>query len=290
MGEDDGEPEDERSFTAQKGWRRITILAAGSAFNLVAGFVIVTVIILLVSQTRNYGGTTVAALADGFPLEGADGLMPGDRIVSINGERLYYMDDFSILMQIAAGKPINLTVQRGDETVALRDFPLERREYIDDGVAVMRYGITFNSVNATTWEKFKYSCYTTMNFVRLIRLSLAQLFSGAVGVRDLSGPVGIVDAMNNVAQSAPSASAAILNIAHLTAFIGVNLAVMNMLPLPALDGGRILFIFITWVAEKIMRRRVDPKYEGYIHTAAMVLLMGFMVFILVNDVVKLVNG
>jgi regulator of sigma E protease len=260
MGEDDGEPEDDRSFTAQKGWRRITILAAGSVFNLVAGFIIVTVIILLFSQTRSYGGTTIVQLADGFPLEGADGLMAGDRLVSINGERLYYMDDFSILMQIASGKPIDLTVRRGDETIALSGFPLERREYIDDGVAVVRYGITFNSVEATTWEKFKYSCYTTVNFVRLVRLSLAQLFSGAVGVRDLSGPVGIVDAMNDVAQASPNIRAAILNIAHLTAFIGVNLAVMNMLPLPALDGGRILFIFITWALEKIMRRRVDPKY------------------------------
>ena len=129
-----------------------------------------------------------------------------------------------------------------------------------------------------------------MNYIRLIRVSIAQIITGAAGMRDLSGPVGIVDAMNSIGQSSPSFSAALWNIVSFMAFIGVNLAVVNLLPIPAMDGGRILFIFITWVIEKIIRRRLDPKYEGYIHTTALVVLMGLMVFILVNDVVKIVNG
>ena len=132
-----------------------------------------------------------------------------------------------------------------------------------------------------------------MNFVRMVRVSLAQLFSGAAGLNDMSGPVGIVDAMNTLGQESAAkygVGGAIKDIVYFAAFIGFNLAVMNLLPIPALDGGRILFILINYIIEKIARRRVDPKYEGYIHTTAMVLLFGFMIFILVNDVVKLIRG
>jgi len=106
----------------------------------------------------------------------------------------------------------------------------------------------------------------------------------------ISGPLGIVDAMNDIGQMSETVGAALFNITGFVAFIGVNLAVMNMLPIPALDGGRILFIFISWFVEKMFRKRLDPKYERYIHTAAFVLLMGLMVFIFINDVVKIVYG
>jgi len=154
---------------------------------------------------------------------------------------------------------------------------------------VMRYGITFNLIEATAWEKLKNSCYTTANFARLIRVSIAQIVSGPASPGDISGMIGIVDAMNTIGQEAPTVRIALGSIAFFTAFIGVNLAIMNLLPIPALDGGRILFVAITKIIELIFRRRLDPKYEGYIHNSAMVLLMGLMVAILVADVVKLVN-
>jgi regulator of sigma E protease len=103
----------------------------------------------------------------------------------------------------------------------------------------------------------------------------------------MHGAVGIIGEMGNIGQAAPTVRAGLGNIAYMTAFIGVNLAIMNLLPIPALDGGRILFLFISWVIEKITRRKLDPKYEGYIHAAAMVLLMGFMVFMVVNDVLRI---
>ena len=279
--------DDTRSFTAQKGWRRIVILAAGGIANLVACFII---IIIIVSRMNVFVSTTITELADGFPNEGEHGLMVGDTLVSLNGERLYYVDDFSVFIQLARSGQVDLVIRRDGETLTLRRFPLERREYMTNGQMQLRYGLSFSIIEANAWEKLKYSCYMTMNYIRLIRVSIAQLISGAAGMRDLSGPVGIVDAMNSIGQSSPSFAAALGNIASFMAFIGVNLAVVNLLPIPAMDGGRILFIFITWVIERIIRRRLDPKYEGYIHTTALVLLMGLMVFILVNDVVKIING
>jgi regulator of sigma E protease len=285
--DEDSSPEDTRSFTAQRRWRRIVILAAGGFANFIAAFII---IVILTAGMKGFAGTTITELANGFPNAGEQGLMEGDTIVSINGERLYYIDDFQFLMQFTGSSYVDLVIRRGGETIKYSSFPLERSEYIIDGQAQLRYGITFNYIESNAVEALKYSCYTALNFIRLIRFSIAQLVSGAAGVKDLAGPVAIVDAMNSIGRTSPSVGAALANIANFTAFIGVNIALVNLLPIPAMDGGRILFIFLTWAIEKITRRRLDPKYEGYIHTGVLFLLMGFMAFILVNDVWRIING
>ena len=286
LGEDDGKADDPRSFLAQKRWRRIVILAAGAVANFIAAFII---IVVLTSGFKLFVGTTITALTDGFPNEGEHGLMVGDTILSIDGEKMYYDYDIKLFLSLAetrGDKEVDLVIRRGDEKIHLNRFPLERREYTAGEQKI--YGITLNRFEATAMEKLKYSGYTAMNYIRLIRVSIAQLFTGAAGVEDLSGPVGIVSAMNEIGQSSPTVKEALYNIMGFVSFIGVNLAVMNMLPIPALDGGRILFIFISWFIEKIIRRRLNPKYEGYVHMAVFVLLIGFMIFTLVNDVIKIV--
>ena len=286
--DEDVASDDPRAFTAQKRWRRVIILAAGGIGNLIAALIIV---IILVSGMEGFVSTTIKELVDGFPNEGEQGLMAGDTIISINGERLYYIDNyFYSIMQLANSNQVDLVIKRDDRTIKLDKFPLERREYMIDGEVSFRYGITFNGLEPSLGENLKYACNMTLNFVRLIRLSIAQLVSGAAGVKDLAGPVAIVGAMNDIGRMADSVGSALADIANFTAFIGVNIALVNLLPIPAMDGGRILFVFLTWAIEKITRRRLDPKYEGYIHTAALVLLMGLMVFILVNDVLRIVNG
>ena len=121
-----------------------------------------------------------------------------------------------------------------------------------------------------------------------MRISLTDLFRGSVSVKDLSGPIGIVDVMTEVGTQAESKAIAAQNIAYLAAFIAINLAVMNMLPIPALDGGRVFFLIITTLIEKIRRKKVDPKYEGYIHTAGLVFFLALMVFVAFNDIVKII--
>ena len=285
--EEDEQARDSRSFTAKSRKRRVFILAAGGIANFLAAFVL---IIILVSQMNMFVGTTVAGLADGFPNAGEDGLMAGDRIVSINGERLYYAEDFSMFMGLARGGHVDLVINRGGDTIRLNRFPLERREYMTDGAVRLRYGIDFTVIESSAGETLKYSCYMAMNFVRLVRISIAQLIGGYAGIRDLAGPVGMVDMMNTVGQTSPSVAAALGNIAHFLALIGINIAVINLLPIPAMDGGRITLIFLTWLIEKVTRRRVNPKYEGYIHYTALILLVGLMVFVLINDVLRIING
>ena len=275
------------SFTAQPRWKRLLILLAGPFMNFILGAIVV---LILVSQLTYFTGSTLTGFADGFPLQGEDGLMVGDRIVSIDGEHVYYSDDFSTFMALAREEPVDIVVIRDGNTVTLNDLPLVMREYVDDGETRHRYGVSFNVIEATGGEKLKYSAYTTMNYVRLVRVSLVEIFSGHVGWGEVAGPVGIVDFMNDVAQESQSFGAALFNMSSFGALIAINLAVMNLLPIPALDGGRIFFLIVTFFVEKISRRRINPKYEGYIHAAGFILLMGLMLVVMINDVVKIVSG
>jgi len=115
-----------------------------------------------------------------------------------------------------------------------------------------------------------------------------MLFSGQVGVDEMTGPVGIVDMMAETGEQAETTADAFFGIAYLGAFIAVNLAVMNMLPIPALDGGRVFLLIITWIIETVFRRKLDPKYEGYIHAAGMILLLALMAYVMFNDIIRIV--
>jgi len=294
--EEDDENPDPRSFLSQKRWKRIIILASGSIANIIIAFI---VILILTSAQHFFVGTTITGMHKDFPNAGLDGLMPGDRIVSINGERLFYIDDFSLLMQLNTGDTIDLVINRDGRQIDLNNFPLAVRQYAVESEAEReiygdsrpRYGLNFNSIENSFTETVKYSVYQTYSYVRMIRLSLVMMFRGDVSISDIAGPVGIVGFMHDIGQNAQERGEpiiyAVLGIVRFAAFIGVNVAVINLLPIPAMDGGRILFTVLSWIIEKIIRKPLDPKYEGYINTGAFVLLICFMVFILYNDVIRL---
>ena len=116
-----------------------------------------------------------------------------------------------------------------------------------------------------------------------------MLVTGEAGLKDLSGPVGIVSTMAQVGQQAETTRAAAENIAYIAALIAVNLAVMNLLPLPALDGGRIFFLVVNAIAMLLFRRQIPAKYENYIHFAGLILLLALMVVLMFSDVWKLIK-
>lgn len=286
-GEDEETP-DPRSFTAQARWKRFIILVSGAFMNFVAGALIALIIF---SQAPAFSSNTITAFADGFPHKGEDGLLEGDKIISVNGEAIYYSDDFRLFMSLANDKPVDLVVLRNDEKITMNNFPLIRQEYTDNGVKTLRYGLTFGNTEATFGEKLKYASYKTLNYVRITRVSLSMLVSGSAGIKDMAGPVGIVSIINQIGQDKTATTAdKLFSIANFCAYIAVTLAVMNLLPIPALDGGRIFFMIVTYLIEKIIRRHINPKYEGYVHTAGFVLLLGLIAVVMVNDVVKLFNG
>ena len=142
----------------------------------------------------------------------------------------------------------------------------------------------------TIGSLLKNAWYTSIDFARMVKMGLLDLISGRAGMEDMSGPVGIVDTIQETGQSAETTSEGVMNVVYFGAFIAINLAFMNMLPIPALDGGHIFLLLVTWLIETVTRRKIDPKYEAYIHAAGLVVLLGFMVLVTFNDVARLITG
>ena len=151
----------------------------------------------------------------------------------------------------------------------------------------MMYGLTFTVEKATPLGVLRESWFRSVDMVRLVRVSLTDLFTGRAGIKDMSGPIGIVNAIGEVGASAENTADAVLNILNFVAFIAINLAVMNLLPIPALDGGRIFFLLVNGVFTLFTRRKLDPKYEGYVNMAGFFCLILLMVVVAFNDIVKL---
>lgn len=286
----EGEEEDSDDPTAlnnQGFWAKLLIFAAGAAMNFIAGLLI---ILVLYADAQAFYVPVVAGFADGCPLESADGLQEGDRLLRIDDEKVYVYSDISLLMGLNKTGAFDLQIERNGEVITLRDFTMERREYTDqNGKAYTGYGLYFGAEEATLGRKLSYSWNNAMDFVRLVRLSLQMLVTGQAGVKDLSGPVGIVSTMTQVGEQAATTRAAVENIAYLAALIAVNLAVMNLLPLPALDGGKIFFLVINAVSMQLFKKQIPAKYENYIHFAGLILLLALMAVITFSDVWKLIH-
>ena len=286
----EGEEEDSDDPTAlnnQGFWAKLLIFAAGAAMNFIAGLLI---ILILYADAQAFYVPVVAGFADGCPLESADGLQEGDRLLRIDGEKVYVYSDISLLMGLNKTGAFDLQIKRNGEVITLRDFTMERREYTDqNGKAYTGYGLYFGAEEATLGRKLSYSWNNAMDFARLVRLSLQMLVTGQAGVKDLSGPVGIVSTMTQVGEQAATTRAAVENIAYLAALIAVNLAVMNLLLLPALDGGKIFFLVINAVSMQLFKKQIPAKYENYIHFAGLILLLALMAVITFSDVWKLIH-
>lgn len=286
MAGEDEESDDPRAFTNQGFWKKFVILCAGSFMNLVLGIVL---ILIMYAGAQAFVMPTIDHFMDGCPYEGAEAMQAGDTFYSIDGQRIYLVSDVSSFLMRGDGV-YDIVMLRDGEKVELKDFALTTKTYAEYANEGPKYGFVFGYTEATFGTKLEYTWNTTLEFSRLVWLGLGDLINGKVGLKDMSGPVGIVDMMNEVGQQAESAKAAADNLLYISAFIAVNLAIMNMLPIPALDGGRVFLMIVTVIIEAVSRKKLDPKYEGYIHLGGMVLLLGLMALVMYNDIAKLITG
>ena len=277
--EDTGDP---RAFSRQAGWKKVVILCAGSFMNFILGLVITVALLLGVSQARV---PVITEFADGFQYQGADGLMLGDRIVKVDGHGIWLYADVQTYLSRNDGKGVDLVVLRDGERIVLDDFPMGRYDYTFEGGAYHGFGLIFGqveelSIPARISQGFAQTC----DFVRLVWMSLGDLVTGRAAVSELSGVIGVVDVVSEVGASSETVAIGVQNVFYFMALIAVNLAVMNMLPIPALDGGRIFFVVLNGILYTVSRRRIPEKYEGYVHAGAFVVLLALMAVVALHDV------
>lgn len=283
---EDGESDDPRAFGNAVGWKKFLVLIAGSASNFLAGMLL---ILCLFAASTGYVSTTLSGFVDGFPCQGETMLQAGDEIMSIDGSAVLLYSDISTLLNRGNGKTHDLVIRRDGEKITLNDLPLTPQEYEVEGKKVTMYGLYFQTKESTFGSKVKLGLANSVDFVRMIWWSLEDLFTGAVGLNALSGPIGIVDAMGEMAESADGVRQAVDNLLYFAAFLAINLAFMNLLPLPALDGGRVFFLILNGLTALLFRKRIPAKYEGYVHFGGLVLLLGLMVVVAVQDVYRIVS-
>ena len=285
---EDGGSDNPRSFDKAAWWKKLIILVAGAAVNFLVGVLLMVVIYLPVKQEI---APVISSFEPFCTINGQDGLQVGDRIVELDGEKIYVQSDFSMLLQLNPGEVHDLVVEREGKRVGLPDFQMVKHTVTgEDGVTRQLYGMNFTIENLSLSGRLRYAWNQSLDTVRLVRLSLQMLVRGQAGLKDMSGPVGIVQQMSVVADSSPTKLDALLNLLYFGGFIAINLAVMNLLPIPALDGGRVVCLLITTAVEAVTRKKIDPKYEGYLHGAGMMVLLALMALIMFKDIFVLIKG
>lgn len=289
-GEDD-DSADPRAFGRAAGWKKLIILCAGAAMNFLTGLII---IMILYSSAPGFYQPVLGEISEGYGLEEC-GLEKGDRIISIDGHRIYNMGNVMMFLD-RAGDDVDWVVERNGQKLTLKDIhmPLQKDGVDENGKPIFRRGISVGQsvLPATPLIRLQYSWYTAMDYVRTVWIGLGDLITGAMGFKDMSGPLGIINTMSKVGSNeeiSPTPMAAAYNLATLAALIAVNLAVMNLLPLPALDGGRIFFLLLNGILYGLFRKKIKPEHEGWVHMVGMALLLALMLFVTLSDVGKMIG-
>ena len=268
-----------RSFANKPVWQRISIVVAGAAMNLLLGYVLLLVFNGALQEPYGeskevlFGSTTIAAISQDSPAYNC-GLRPGDTILEVNGRRVLLDTDLTMEMQNDADEKIALdnvafTVVFDEAT---------NRQYL-------KYDFSILGVRRTFLNTLTYSAKQELSVATIVWRTLVDLIRGNYGLNDLSGPVGTVDIIADAVGDAagPNPLAGWRNLVYLMVMITVNLGVFNLLPLPALDGGRL--IFLMW--EGVTRKPVPQKYEAMVHFVGIVLLLLLMLFVTYSDVTRL---
>jgi len=265
---------DPNALSSKPAWQRAIIMAAGSFMNLLLGVVLMFTIVALSPSV----GTNIIAQFDEGASSAQSGLQINDKILEIDGNVIHTSQD--IVYEIMRGgiEPINVKVERQGEIITVEDvvFPTAS----ENGMLIGTTDFKVYATQKTPLLVLRNTFYQSISTVKMIWESLFDLLSGRYGIEQVSGPVGVTQVIGEAAQTSS------YSLLYLCTFIAINLGVMNLLPLPALDGGRIFFLII----EIVRRRPIRPELEGYIHFAGIVLLMVFMLFITYKDILKLITG
>lgn len=275
-GDDQNHPKPEGAFNDANVWSRIATVFAGPFFNIILAFLLSLIVVGFAG-----GDTpTINSLIEGYPAEAA-GLRVGDMITKMGGERIYLSNEVTLASALGGGEPLEIEYKRDGQkytTVVTPQFSeQDNRYYI--GFTIGR------TIQCKGFDLIKYSAYEVRYWLKATVKSLLMLVQGKVSVNELSGPVGIATMIDEtIEETKPyGLPTVVINMINFAVLLSVNLGVMNLLPLPALDGGRLVFMLI----EVVRGKPVSPEKEGMVHFIGFVALMILMVFVLYNDIARI---
>lgn len=289
LGEDE-DNYDERSFQAKSVWKRMAVVVAGPFMN----FILTIIFVFILAATSFIVQPVIHSLNENFPAKNV-GIQVGDRITKIDGKTIGVYEDLDLVMQQSDGSPMEIEVKRNGQKLSFQITPVyseENGRYLIGFTPTLLNGMFAKPVENYAKASFittaKYSYDTLVFYLRHMAEGFGKLFTLQVSKEEIAGPIGIFQVVGEGYQEGLkySVMAAVQNLMNLGAILSVNLGLLNLFPVPALDGGRLLFLII----EAIRRKPINPEFEGKVNFTGFMLLMLFMLFIAFNDVSKIFIG
>ena len=280
VGEDENS-DSKNAFFRKPVWQRFVMIVSGSLMNLALGFVIMSVI---VSGTESYLSTRIQRFGAASTSNTQGGLVEGDEVLKINSKRINVYYDLAYALMREGSEPVNVTVMRDGSRLVIENvkFP----SVTEDGMTFGLVDFRVEEDKKTAGTVVKQAFYQSAGTVNMVWTSFFDLITGRYGVEQLSGPVGITQVIGNSAREAAEDRARGGGFLFLLAVMTINLGIFNLAPLPALDGGRIVFLVI----ELARRKPLKPEYEGYVHLAGFAMLILLIIVVTYRDVMQLITG
>ncbi|HKM28837.1 MAG TPA: RIP metalloprotease RseP [Anaerovoracaceae bacterium] len=258
------ESEDNRAFNNKPGWAKISVLVAGAAMNVLIAIIVLSLMLGVAGSAT----TIINEVEAGSPAAQA-GLQTGDKLLTVDGKELESWNDLSAYIAAADGKEISITILRDKQEMTIETTPAKEEDRYIIGVTPKASHNVFTAIGN--------GVKASWGMTKMMFSALKQLVTGEVSVTEMTGPVGIVSLVNDTNKYG------LWYFGYLTALISLNLAIINLLPLPALDGGRILFVII----RRLTGKMITDKLEGTIHTVGLLLLFGLMIYVTWNDITRI---
>ncbi len=268
---EDADSGDSRAFCNKAAWRRFLIVVMGAVFNLIFGLVLVGIIL---APQELFASTVIAEFDKGAVTE-QSGLRVNDKIIEIEGRKIFGIYDMNYAFTNVKDGKLDMTVLRDGKRTELKNITFKTDEA--EGITYLKWDFKVYGLKKTVGNYIGQTFSTTVSYCAIIWRSLFDMLSGKYGISAISGPVGVTVTIANVAKQS------LMNILPIMALITVNLGLFNLLPIPALDGGRLVFILF----EMIFRKKVPEKYEAVVHTVGFAVLMAIMVLIAAKDIIGL---
>jgi regulator of sigma E protease len=272
-GKDKDTPENEKLYNKPI-WDKFLVAFLGPLMNIILAFLVLTLIFAFVGVPKDISNV-IEKISPNSQAEKV-GLKPGDRILAVNNQPVKSMEKTIDFIHQSSGKLLVLKVERGGRTFLVKATP-EYNPRLKIGLIGFAPAPTYTRVNPLV--ALYYGAQQTLSLIALMGIILWQLVTGAVSVRELAGPVGIAQITGKYAESG------LLSFVHFFAFLNVNIGVLNLLPLPALDGGRIIFVLLEWIRGK----RLDVKIENRINQWGLIALLALMALVTLNDVLRILQ-